>query len=264
MPLLIAFLIGQPALAHEVWLQPQKYQVEKGDAITASIKNGEGFEGIELGWFSGRMELFDKIIQGKRSKLEGRAGDLPAVQGLKTKPGLVVLVYQSRPQTLTYETWEKFLAFIDHKDLSSDLPKKLLPDTADLPPRELYTRHVKSLVAVGHGEGQDENTGLEAEIIALANPYRDDMSAGLPIRVVYQERPRPDIQVELFERAPNGEVSIQKLRTDANGRLVLPVKPGHEYLVDAVVLRPASRDLADQYKVAIETLWAALTFRVPD
>ena len=261
---LFGLCAAQPALAHEVWLEPQKYQVENGQPIVAALKNGQDFEGIELGWFAGRIATFDKIVRGKRSILEGRTGDLPAVQGLVTDPGLVVLVYQSTPQSLTYENWEKFLSFIENKDLASSLPSRFLPDASDLPPKELYTRHVKSLIAVGHGKGEDQETGLETEIIALANPYRDDVSRGLPLRVLYQGRPRATTQVEVFDRAPNGTVTVTRLRTDASGELVLPLTAGHEYLVDSVVLRLAAKETAQRYNVAIETLWAALTFAAPE
>jgi hypothetical protein len=39
----------------------------------------------------------------------------------------------------------------------------------------------------------------------------------------------------------------------------IPVKSGHEYLLDAVVLRAADPDDGAVW----ETLWAALTFAVP-
>jgi len=73
-----------------------------------------------------------------------------------------------------------------------------------------------------------------------------------------------DGQVELFEKAPDGTVEITLYRTDAEGIATLPVKAGHSYLVDHVVLRIPSDELIEASEVEWETLWADLTFGVPE
>jgi cobalt/nickel transport protein len=51
------------------------------------------------------------------------------------------------------------------------------------------------------------------------------------------------------------------LRTDKNGSVSVPIKPGFDYLLDAVVLREAA---PQTNKGAVwESLWAAMTFSVP-
>ncbi len=239
------------------------YQLEKGVSINADLKNGQNFTGIELTWFPGRIERFDVISGGQPRKIEGRAGDLPAVMDLAAPQGLAVLTYQSRPDTLTYPTWEKFQAFIDHKGFGDIRAIHAARNLPTAPIKELYTRHAKALVAIGHGKGADAPTGLETEIVALANPYRDDLSAGMPVQVLYRGAPRAGAQVELFARAPDGSVEVTLYHADADGRVLLPVKAGHTYLVDAVILRQPSLDLTEKYKVQWESLWAALTFAVP-
>jgi hypothetical protein len=47
------------------------------------------------------------------------------------------------------------------------------------------------------------------------------------------------------------------------GKALIPVKAGTEYLFDAVVMRPLPGSVAEDTPVW-ETLWASLTFRVPD
>jgi len=127
--------------------------------------------------------------------------------------------------------------------------------------REVYSGYGKSLIAVGGGSGQDRAVGLKTEIVALANPYTDDLSGGFPVRVLFDGAPRADVQVEVFDRGPDGQVGVALYRTDAAGETVLPVQAGHEYLVDAVLLR-AVAPLADDDPVW-ESLWASLTFMVP-
>ena len=123
---------------------------------------------------------------------------------------------------------------------------------------ERYSRHAKSLIAVGSGAGSDRESGLETEFVALENPYTFKGDT-LPVQLFYQQKPRAAAQVEIFERAPDDSVSITLTQTDTEGRADIPVKPGHTYLLDAVVLRPSDPETGAIW----ETLWAALTFAVP-
>ena len=89
----------------------------------------------------------------------------------------------------------------------------------------------------------------------------------MKVALRYQDAPRPDAQIEVFERGPEGDVTITMHRTDTAGEAVIPVSKGHEYLFDAVVLRPVEgvgtgKDV-DANQPVWETLWAALTFSVP-
>ena len=82
------------------------------------------------------------------------------------------------------------------------------------------------------------------------------------MRVLYEGAPRTDTQVELFEKAPGAKEATSSLhRTDAEGRVTLPVAAGHEYLVDSVVMNPLDPGAEDG--PAWESLWASLTFRAP-
>ena len=68
--------------------------------------------------------------------------------------------------------------------------------------------------------------------------------------------------MELFDRGPDGSVDVRLYRTDAEGRAVLDVAPGHAYLVDHVVMREV--EPADETGSVWESLWASLTFAVPE
>ena len=175
--------------------------------------------------------------------------------------GLAVLVAETTPSTLTYHEWEKFTAFVAHKDLAGTLVShrvRGLPETEFV---ETYRRFAKSLVAVGSGTGADRALGLETEVVALSNPYIDPLAAGMPVQVLYLGAPRANAQVELFDKAPDGAVKVTLHRTDDKGIVTLPVQAGHAYLVDAVVMRAVEPKLPTD--PVWESLWAALTFAVP-
>ncbi len=259
--LAVASALSMTALtanAHEFWIDPEEYQVPAGQTVTANLRNGENFVGGSLAWFD-HWRVRSEARLDEVTPLEGRSGDFPAISHEPMGEGLLRLVHQTNVDLLTYKEPAKFQRFLDHKDLDASA----LPDLA-YPFREGYARYTKALVAVGHGAGQDDVAGLEIEFVAQKNPYVEDVSAGLPVVLIYQDAPRADAQVEVFEKAPDGEVTISLLRTDAQGVVLVPVQAGHTYLLDSVVLRLPDAALAAEKDIAWETLWAALTFQMPE
>lgn len=255
-------LLPAPVVAHEFWIAPEAYQVPSGGPLVATLRVGENFGGAEQSYLPRNFERFDTSCGNELAAVPGRAGDRPALNIEAPRDGLCVIIHQTRDYTLTYREWQKFVNFVEHKDFEGVLAEHAargLPETGFV---ELYSRYAKSLIAVGDGAGADGEVGLETEIIAEANPYTDDVSSGFPIRVLYNGEPRADAQVELFDMAPGGEVDVTLHRTNADGRVTLPVQPGHAYLADAVVLRPLEPK-AEKDPVW-ESLWASLTFAVPE
>lgn len=258
-------LTGTSAVSHEFWIDPKNYQVAPGGAVVADLRNGENFEGNALAWFDNRFTRFQMAMGDQLTDVSGRIGDIPALQGeAPEQDGLLVILHETAPSSLTYREWEKFLNFARHKDF----PDAAADHTAAGWPkegfRESYTRHVKSLIAVGNAKGADRAFGLETEIVALTNPYSAEFDGEMRIRVLYQDRPRADAQVEVFDRAPDGTVAVTLTRTDPAGEARIPVSPGHAYLLDAVVLRPSPEAGSTENAPVWETLWAGLTFGVPE
>lgn len=233
--------------------------MQSDTSIAASFRNGEQFKGSQLAFFDSRSARLDLLQGGESRPIEARSGDIPAITVPTPDDGLVILVHQTAPSTLTYKTWDKFRKFAEHKDFAGIRARHLDRGLPEADFAETYTRFVKTLVAVGGGAGSDAGTGLETEFVALDNPYTDDLSNGMTVLLLYQGHPRGDAQVEVFERDETGAVAVTLLRTNEQGVVRVPVRSGRTYLLDAVVLRPAPDDSAPVW----ETLWAALTFAVP-
>lgn len=260
-PVLLAAicLIAGPASSHEFWIDPENYQVQTGAPLRADLRIGQNFTGAAYPFFTGQTARFEVIRDGRTDPYVGRMGDLPALSTAAGAEGLVVILHQTTASTVHYAEWEKFASFAAHKDFPDIRARHLdrgLPEDGF---SETYTRFAKALIGVGAARGMDAPTGMETEFVALANPYTDDLSGGFPVRVLYRGQPRPRAQVEVFDRAPDGTVTITRRRTDAAGEALIPVAAGHVYLLDAVVLRPAPEESAAVW----ETLWAAMTFSVP-
>jgi len=255
-------MLATSAMAHEVWIAPADYQVASGVSTTANLLNGEKFAGSGMYYNPDDTVRLEHHHNGTVTPIEGRLGDTPAIRTGDLKPGLHTIVYQSTFSRLHYAKWEKFAKFAAHKNFPNIEARHNARNLPREPIRESYARYAKALIAVGDGRGSDRAVGLDTDIVALANPYTTAETT-LPVRVLYNGAPRADAQVEVFEKAPAGQVAITLHRTDDKGEARLPIKRGHTYLVDAVVLREPVRKTIEGKDVVWETLWAALTFAIP-
>jgi hypothetical protein len=258
---LAAIAAGGKGAAHEFWIDPEAAMVAPGAAIEAQLRVGEGYRGSPQAYLPQNFTRFDVVAGGVARPVDGRLGDIPALVLDGLPDGLAVVVHQTAGQDLTWSEWDRFVGFAEHKDLGdvAALHADRGLDRVDV--REVYIRYAKALIAVGQGAGADTRTGLRTEFVALANPYTDDLSGGVPVQLWLDDAVRADEQVELFERAPDGTVTVTLHRTDAEGIARLPVRAGHSYMVDAVVLEPVVP--VSESDAEWRTLWANMTFEVP-
>ena len=248
------------AYAHELWLDSKKFQLPEGENVEIELRNGQNFKGINLSYFKKWVKQFFWVQNGERHNVKSRIGDIPAMSTSIESEGLVLVVYESKPDSLTYDEWEKFTNFIKHKDFPNAEKSHLARDLPKTGFKEIYHRYSKALIGLGHSKGRDSNFSLETEFVAQTNPYVDPPNEGFTAQLLYHQLPRKNTQVEVFERDPEGLVSIFMLRTDENGIVSIPIKPGFDYLLDAVVLREASPQTNEG--AVWESLWAAMTFSV--
>lgn len=267
MRILFAFclaLAGQSAAAHEFWIDSAAFAVESGAPFTGTLVNGQEFQGPEFAYFGQRIVSFERLHDGTIYPVDGRDGDRPAIQLEGLEDGLHVLAYTSTILTVNYDDWPDFSEFVDQKDLGDIRSEHLARGLPMGPFREAYSRYSKALVGVGPAAGEDRAFGLDIELVALDNPYTDDLSGGMRLRLERYGDIRPDSRVELFERAPDGTVNTTVHRTDADGIVTLPVRPGHTYLADSVILFVPDTETRDSTGAVWESDWAALTFSVPE
>lgn len=258
----IVFLVATPAHAHELWIDPKVYQPALGQPIVADLFNGENFVGNHLVYLPRLFDRFEIIAAESEAAVKSRLGNRPALSQPSLGNGLHIVVYQSKPDTLNYPTFEKFRSFALHKGVADIEAKHAARGLGRGGFTEVYTRFSKSLVGVGGAQGADRRVGLTAELVALENPYTGNTADGIDVQLFYRDAIRADTQVELFEKAPDGTVRVTLHQTDTQGRATLPVKTGHTYMADAVILRKPDPRHAKR-RADWESLWANLTFQVP-
>ena len=263
-PIICALLAAPIASAHEFWIEPPEFQAEKDVPLMADLKNGELFKGTRQSFFEDRNTRFEVIMGDQITPVTGRMGDRPAIQLLAPeKDGLMIIAHEAAPSTITYKEWPKFMKFVAHKDFKETEAIHTARGWAKEGFKETYTRHSKSLIAVGDGAGSDRRLGLVTELVALENPYAADFDGTMDVALYYNGAPRADAQIEVYERDAEDNVAVTITRTDAQGRASVPLVAGMDYMLDAVVLRPVEGATTAEAGPVWETLWATLTFAVP-
>jgi hypothetical protein len=258
-------LAASPVFAHEFWLEAPEYQVQPGVEMTTDIKNGELFVGTSLAYFPNRTERFDLTFEGNTVPVAGRMGDTPALRIISPpRDGLLIVAHEATASSLTYKDWQTYVGFTEHKDFKTAVTDHRAAGYPEDKVCERYTRHSKALIAIGDGRGSDQELGLETELTALTNPYDADFNDVMEVALTYEGAPRKDVQIEVYEKTPEKEVTVTVYRSDDLGHLTFPVVPGMTYLVDSVVLRPAPDVDETETSPQWESLWASLTFAVPE
>lgn len=252
------------AHAHEFWVIGTPTQIAVSDPVVATLHVGQEFKGGSMSFLPPNFRKFTYGYQGEESDVPGRIGDRPAVNMPAPGEGLVVLQHVTTDNTITWSEWEDFESFALHKDSPETLTAHREMGLPDAGFSEIYSRYAKALIGVGNSEGEDRAWGLLTELVALENPYTDNVSDGIDVALFYEGAPRKNAQIEVFEKAPDDSVKVSTVRTNDEGKATVPVTPGMTYMLDAVVLRETTPEQKAETEAVWESLWANITFSVPE
>lgn len=258
--LVVCLAAASPAAAHEFWIEPESFHVAPGQPILARTMIGSNFLGEELANYASMQRIVDISLDGVSLPVSGPEERTPSLQTRSLGEGLNVLRYQSRDFQVTYDSYDKWLMFLDEAQRRDLIPQQDALGTRDNI-REVYFRYVKSLVAVGDGQGEDTFMGMPLELVALTNPYQDTPD-GVRLRVYYKDEPAADAAVHVFIRDPQGAVTSLRLRTDPAGEIYVPTATKGMYMVNTIQVLPASPRMRDLLGASWQSLWASTTYEI--
>ena len=249
-----------PASAHEFWLDAEPYLFSPDQPVSVDLRNGQSFHGTKLPYLPNNIARFELHHESQILRYVGRTGDFPAYQSNGLPEGLVSVVHETTPATITYETLEEFRAFALDKGRADVVDSHRARGLPVENFTEIYTRHAKALLAVGEGLGTDRSFGMKTEFIALTNPYDPSFNSEMQVELRLDQMLQPAVKVTVFQKSRTDDVTVSHLWTNAEGRISLRLSPGHRYLLDAVAFAAAPEGGDAVWR----TYWASLTFAAPE
>ena len=258
--------------AHEFWIEPSSFQPNPNESLNVDLVIGTDFLGASTIYVPDRIEEFSFLSAALEKKFErleitGRYGDRPAGKVFADNDGFHIILHQTAPIRLTYDSAEKFDKFAREKGFDDALTQHQARGFPINKITEKYQRFAKSLIAVGGpisaGIGNDRHLGLTIELVAEANPYQLPRLKRMQVRLFSDDKPLANAQITVFTRHNPRNVEKAKYRTDSKGLISFVVLPGRDYLVDSVILQLADKS-DDEASAMWVSNWASLTFQIPN
>lgn len=253
---LLTALPVAPAGAHEFWIEPAVFRPAVGREVPLRLYVGQDFRGESQIYLPQQFKRYAVLGPDSERAIAGTPGDDPAGRFTPARPGLYVVVFRGTHAEVSFDTRTEFERYLDKEGLER---VRALPGYERLVNRriirERYSRCAKSLITVGPAAEADRVVGLPLELVAERNPAAGGRG-GFPVRLLLDGRPLPGALVIAFQRTT--PVTRLTVRTDADGRALLPLKRPGLWLVSAVHLAPAPRLAREEW----ESLWASLTFEL--
>lgn len=252
--------VGAPAVAHDFWIQPVRFQVAPSAAIPVTFQVGHGADRQRWGNGLNRIVLLSDFSSGGRRDIRGDVqarGPVDLVTRTNVK-GLHVLAIQT-----TYAFSElpaiRFNEFAKEEGLAAVLDARQRAGNTGKVGRERYSRRAKALIQVGRQTAANQRLatqaiGLKLEIVPERNPYALGAARMLPVRILYKGWRLPNALVKLTNLGNDAKPVAMK-RTDGNGRASFQIPATGAWLLNVIWSEPV-RDP----KVEFDTTFSSLTF----
>lgn len=243
---------------HDFWIAPSSFRPAVGSSVDVSLHVGH------LGHYTpyvrnpAHIRRFVAVFSDSVLSLPGTPGRDPAGTVTLPRPGLAVIGYHSHASATELPA-ARFENYLREEGLDHILALRQRRGEAQRPGREKFSRCAKALMQVGGSgsQGYDRHLGFTLELVPSRNPY--DLAPGdtLAVQLLFRGRPLPNAQVTAVPASATRAPVLR--RTNADGRVRLPLGRAGVWLVKSVHMLPAAGDPAADW----ESFWATFTFELP-
>lgn len=253
------------ALAHEFWIQPERFHLPVAASTPMTLQVGTGTERQRSQLPPRRVLRFDATtsageIQDLRPVLTLGAPDADGALSF-SRPGAYVVTLRSDAAAQSHLSAARFNAYAREEGLTPALDARAARGLQATDASERYSRQTKALVQVGDGGDPAVVTrpvDLDLEIVPEVSPYVSPRPAVLPVRVLYEGRPLAGALVKLTDLAHDA-APLEQHRTDGEGRAGFAMPRGGAWMMDVVWTKPLTDEGVD-----FETVFSSLSFGFPD
>lgn len=250
-------LLVVPLLAHEFWLQPEKFIYQPGENINIRFWVGEDFDGSN--WAGNRDKVkslqlhLDDLTDDMASQVSTEKGD--SLQLSILDEGTPMVTFNSTNSFIQLDS-AKFNAYLEEDGLTDALEYRKAHQETDSGGTEYYQRSVKTLLQVGLRKSNISHpTGLPLDIIPLSNPYALKDKDSLAVKILFQQQPLANRLVNIWQRR-NGKTTRSTCHTDTKGRLSFVVSTSGKWMVSTVTMLHLQNDTAAHW----QSYWGSCTW----
>jgi hypothetical protein len=249
-------LVAVHAVAHDFWIEPSTFHPSVGDRVTVSLRVGQKLAGDPLPNIPPLIDRF--FIRGGTVErpVVGRPGADPAGIAFIAEGGLHWIGYQSNPYPVALEG-PKFEDYLRDEGLERIIDARKKNGQSAAPGRERFYRCAKALLDTPGSADFDAPLGFTLELVPRKNPYAMKSAGELPLALTFRGKPLANALVVAMSKA-DPEKAV-RARTDAKGRVTLPLAHAGFWVIKAVHMEAAPADAGVDW----ESWWASITFELP-
>lgn len=258
-------LIAAPALAHDFWIQPDRFIYDKPAVVPLSMYVGHGQARDRWGVSVDHIVLFKTLgpdgYLDRRPELRMNGNGYDARVSL-AKPGAYVFGLQSSYA----ESSLPAVRFNDYVKTEGITPIAVYrtrnrQDRTD--GREMYSRRAKAIVQVGAVDAESikrvtRAVGLRLEIVPERHPQSLGAGKTLPVRVLFKGKPLAGALVKLTNLA-NDAKPVATSRTGRDGRASFRISQPGNWQMNVIW----AETLGDKAKADFDTTFSSLSFATP-
>lgn len=247
-----------PLLAHEFWLNPERFIYKRAGKINVRFLVGENFDGENWEGNNERIKSLQIFYGGVSDDLSPvvteAAGD--SIEYSMIDEGTHLLAFNSNNAFIEMDPL-KFDEYLKEDGLLNALEYRKQNNETGCSGREFYQRCAKTIIQVGTVKDKTFSfaTELVIDIIPFSNPYELNNNELFRAKIFYKRSPLPNALVKLWHRTKNKTVK-KELKTDANGEVVFRVTTKGKWMISTVTMeRLTDNPIADW-----QSYWGSLTW----
>lgn len=285
---LAATLLVGLAGAHDFWIAPTAFQVERDEVVAFDLRIGHPGDYESFSRQADHIERFFAVDAGHAETHEepcadearargttehpsveidvvGREGATPAGLARFTAAGLQRVAYVSKPSHIELEP-ATFESYLRDEGLEWVIDERERLGESALPGRELFSRKAITAVCVGECESHyGDPLDLDLELVAARNPAAVPVGESLELRLLRDGEPLADRLVTLQPLDESSERSTVRARTDDDGVVAFEIPRHGAWLVATVDMQRAPAEVREREERPADWIsrWATLTFATP-
>ena len=250
------FILAAPLLAHEFWLQPERFIYQPGETINLRFWVGENFEGNNWGGNHTRINSLQLYLDGVTDDLSNQLSDEKgdSLQLALYDEGTAMITFNSNNSFIELEA-DKFNSYLQDDGMQNVIDYRTKHHETDSAGKEAYQRSVKTIVQVGDTKNNiSYTTTLPLDIIPLTNPYLLKDTGSLAVRVLFKKTPLSNQFVQVWQRTGDSTVR-QSYHTNENGEFSFTVNTTGKWMVSTVRMVRLNKDGANW-----QSYWGSCTW----